>query len=137
MREKPDFDFEKVKREAEAEAIPEPDLQDKDFAEFVINTARRTVKQENSLVRQIFYTAISKDTADPGNLGIVAPTSEGKTYPVIEVLKFFPTEDVHYIGRMSTMTLVRQKGILIDSNNKPVKDRLGNLKNRFQNRRKR
>ena len=63
MSEKPDFDFEKIKREAEAEAIPEPDVQDKDHAEYVINTARRTVKQENSLVRQIFYTAMSKDTA--------------------------------------------------------------------------
>ena len=62
-----------------------PDVPDRDYAEFVINTARRTVKRENSLVRQIFYTAMSKDTTDPGNLGIVAPTSEGKTYPVIEV----------------------------------------------------
>ena len=64
---------------------------------------------------------MSKDTADPGNLGIVAPTSEGKTYTVIEVLKYFPAEDVHFIGRMSTMTLVRQKGILIDSNNQTSK----------------
>lgn len=128
MRDNPDFDFEQIKREAEAEAIPEPEVPDKDYAEFVINTARRTVKQENSLVRQIFYTAMSKDTTDPGNLGIVAPTSEGKTYPVIEVLKYFPAEDVHFIGRMSTMTLVRQKGILIDSNNKPVKDQIKELK---------
>lgn len=72
MREKPDFDFAEIKREAEA--IPEPDVPDRDYAEFVINTARRTVKQENSLVRQIVYSAMSKDTADPNNLGIVAPT---------------------------------------------------------------
>jgi len=130
MKENLDFDYEEVKREANA--IPEPDVPDRDYAEFVINTARRTVKQENSLVRQIFYTAMSKDTAGPGNLGIVAPTSEGKTYPVIEVLKFFPAEDVHYIGRMSTMTLVRQKGILIDSNNQPVKDKIKELKKQIE-----
>jgi regulator of PEP synthase PpsR (kinase-PPPase family) len=123
-----DFDFEEIKREAEARFMLEPDVPDGDYAEFIINTARRTVKQENSLVRQIFYTAMSKDTADPGNLGIIAPTSEGKTYPVIEVLKFFPAEDVHYIGRMSTMTLVRQKGILVDNNNQPVKNELRELK---------
>ena len=96
--------------------------------EFVINTARRTVKQENSLIRQILYTGLSKDTADPNNLMVSAPTSEGKTYPVIEVLKFFPKEDVLYIGKMSTMSLVRQKGILMDSNNQPVKDRIRQLK---------
>ena len=61
-------------------------------------------------------------------MGIVAPTSEGKTYPVIEVLKFFPTEDVHYIRPDATMTLVRQKGILIDNNNQPVKDKIKELK---------
>jgi hypothetical protein len=126
MRDEPDFDFEEVKMEAEA--MPEPELPDKDYAEFVINTARRIVKQENSLVRQILYSAMSKDTGDPSNLGIVAPTSEGKTYPVIEVLKFFPSNDVHYIGRMSTMPLVRQKGILVDSNNQPVKDKIKELK---------
>ena len=87
-----DFDFEEIK--SQAGMIPEPDVPDKDYTEFVINTAKRTIKQENSLVRQIFYTAMSKDTTDPGNLGIIAPTSEGKTYPVIEMLKFFPPEDV-------------------------------------------
>ena len=71
---------------------------------------------------------------DPGNLGIVAPTSEGKTYPVIEVLKFFPAEDVHYIGRMSTMTLVRQKGVLVDSNNKPVKVRIKDSRTEYNER---
>ncbi len=43
MRDEPDFDFEEVKMEAEA--MPEPELPDKDYAEFVINTARRTVLQ--------------------------------------------------------------------------------------------
>ena len=102
--------------------------------EFVINTTRRTVNQENSLIIQILYTSLSKDTADPNNLIVSAPTSEGKTYPVIEVLKFFPKEDVFYIGKMSTMSLVRQKGILIDSNNEPVKDRIRQLIEIFQNR---
>ncbi len=123
-----DFDFEEIKKEAEAKLIPEPETQDKDYAEFVINTIKRTVKQENVLIRQIFYTAMSKDTPDPCNLGIVAPTSEGKTYPVVEVLKFFPAEDVLYIGKMSTMSLVRQKGILVDSNNQPVVDKIKKLK---------
>src|SRR5437870_3110135 len=35
-------------------------IHDRDDAEFVISTAKRTVNQEDPLVRQIFYTAISK-----------------------------------------------------------------------------
>jgi len=92
----------------------------KDLVDFVINTAKKTVKQEDTLVRQILYTGLSAHTNDPLNLGIIAPTSEGKTYPVIEVMKFFPIEDVWYIGHMSPMTLVRQKGILVNKNNHSI-----------------
>jgi len=101
---------------------------DKDYAEFVIKTAKRTVKQENSLVRQIFYSGISVYTNDPINLGIIAPTSEGKTYPVIEVMNFFPREDVWYIGSMSPKALIRQKGTLVDSNNEPLDPQIKELK---------
>src|SRR5919199_242166 len=103
-------------------------IQDKDYAEFVINTIKKTVKQEDSLVRQIFYSALSAYTNDPINLGIIAPTSEGKTYPVIESLKPFPKEDVWLIGSMSTKLLVRQKGVLVDKNNKLLKPQIKELK---------
>jgi hypothetical protein len=95
-------------------------ISDNDYAEFVIKTAKKTVRQEDALVRQIFYTALSKDTADPINLAVLAPTSEGKTYPVIEVMKFFPTEDIWYIGSMSPKTLIRQNGTIVDKNNQSI-----------------
>src|SRR5919199_871177 len=108
-------------------------IQDKDYAEFVINTIKKTVKQEDSLVRQIFYSALSAYTNDPINLGIIAPTSEGKTYPVIESLKPFPKEDVWLIGSMSTKLLVRQKGVLVDKNNEPLKPKIKALKKEIAN----
>jgi hypothetical protein len=40
-------------------------IPDRDYAEFVIRTIKRTVKQEDSLVRLIVYAAISKDTSTP------------------------------------------------------------------------
>ena len=39
MQERPDFDFEEIKREAKAEATPEPNLPDRDYAEFVCEAA--------------------------------------------------------------------------------------------------
>ena len=83
----------------------DPGIQDRDYVEFVINVIKKTVKQEDSLVRQIFYSTVSAYTNDPINLGIIAPTSEGKTYPVIESLKPFPKEDVWLIGSMSNNCL--------------------------------
>jgi hypothetical protein len=108
-------------------------IENRDYAEFVINVIKKTVKQEDSLVRQIFYSALSAYTNDPINLGIIAPTSEGKTYPVIESLKPFPKEDVWLIGSMSTKLLVRQKGALVDKNNEPLKPKIRELKKEIAN----
>jgi hypothetical protein len=105
-----------------------PPIPGGDYAEFVIKIIKKTVKQEDSLVRQIFYSALSSYTKDPINLGIIAPTSEGKTYPVIETLKLFPKEDVWLIGSMSTKLLVRQKGVLVDENNEPINPAIKELK---------
>jgi hypothetical protein len=103
-------------------------IQDRDYAEYVIETLKKTIKQEDSLVRQIVYTGLSAYADDPINLGIIAPTSEGKTYPVIESIKLFPKEDVLLIGKMSTKMLVRQKGVLVDENNEPLKPKIKQLK---------
>jgi len=76
-------------------------IPDRDYAEYLIETIKQTVKQEDSLVRQIVYTAISKDTRDPINLAVIAPTSEGKTYAVHQTLQYFPKQDIMMIGSMS------------------------------------
>lgn len=77
-----------LKAELESKVI------DSDYTEFVIRIIKRTVRQEDSLVRQIFYTGLSKNSANPLNLAVLAPTSEGKTYPVLESLQFFPKEHI-------------------------------------------
>jgi len=82
--EKSIYDMESLGSELDSK-IP-----DRDYAESVIRTIKQTVKQEDTLVRQIVYTAISKDSTNPINLAVLAPTSEGKTYPVLESLQYFP-----------------------------------------------
>lgn len=97
---------------------------DNNFADYVMNVVEKTVKHEDILSRQILYTGLSAYTSDPINLGIIAPTSEGKTYPVTETLRLFPQEDIWKVGSMSPMALFRQKGILVDQNNEPLELRL-------------
>ena len=82
---------------------------------YVIKTAKKTVKREDSLIRQVFYTGLSAYSNNPLSIGIKAPTSEGKTYVVKEVvMKFFPKKDVWIIGSMSPKVIIRQKGKLVD-----------------------
>ena len=103
-------------------------IQNPNPIEFVIKTIQKTVKCEDSLIRHIVYTGLSAYIPDKTtNLGILAPTSEGKTYAVTETLQYFPEEDVEYIGKMSTMALVRQKGILIDKNGQPIDKQVRDL----------
>ncbi len=105
-------------------------IQNEDFFEYVIKTIKKTVKCEDALIRQILYTGFSTYVEDdPLNLGVLAPTSEGKTYAIIESLQYFPDEDVLYIGQMSPKVLVRQKGILIDKKSgQPIGDKIQELR---------
>lgn len=94
---------------------------DGDFINYIIKQIKKTVKCEDVLIRQILYTILSSYVRDdPINLGIIAPTSEGKTYPVEECIRFFPKNDVEKVGSMSAKVLVRKRGILIDKNGEPI-----------------
>ena len=103
------------------------------FVEYLIQIVKKTVKCEDSLIRQILYTGLSSYIGDdPINLGIMAPSSEGKTYPVEECIQYFPREDVYKVGSMSAKTLVRDKGILVDKNLNPIEDKLRELKKKVK-----
>jgi DNA polymerase family B len=119
-----------LKEKLEAELILK--IPDRDYAEFLIETIKRTVKQEDSLVRQIVYTVLSKDTRNPLNLAVLAPTSEGKTYAVLQVLQFFLGPDIKKIGSMSPRVIIRQNGTLVDADNQPIADKIKDLKKRIR-----
>jgi hypothetical protein len=65
-------------------------------------------------------------------LGIISPTSEGKTYVTMKVMKYFPKEDVWNIGAMSTKALVRQKGIIINSKGESIQEKVDKLRNELR-----
>jgi hypothetical protein len=75
---------------------------------------------------------LSKDSDDPLNLAVLATTSEGKTYGILQTLHYFPDEDVWYIGSMSPKVIVRQRGVLVDSEYNPIKSRLVGLKEKIR-----
>lgn len=110
----------------------DPYIQDRDYVEFIVKTIKRTVRCEDTLVRQIVYTGLSKDSANPINLAVLAPTSEGKTYPVLETIRYFPKQDVWKVGSMSPKVIIRQNGILVDNDNEPLDSRIKDLKKQIR-----
>ena len=73
----------------------------------------KTVKEDRRIIEIILAKMFSTYTPEPGNLGIEAPTSEGKTYPVVEIAKLFPKEDIWFLGGLSPKALVHEHGKLL------------------------
>ncbi|MGH9988538.1 MAG: hypothetical protein ACRD8W_31785, partial [Nitrososphaeraceae archaeon] len=109
----------------------ESEVSNRDYAEYVIQAAKKDVKCEDYLVRQIVYIALSKDSTNPLNLLILAPTSEGKTHAVTKTLAYWPDPEVMYIGSMSPKVLIRMHGETVDENNEPIGRRERDLKRRI------
>jgi len=107
-------------------------IPDKNLSEYILRVIQKTVKREDSLIRLILYSSLSAFTSDPLNLGIVAPTSEGKTYAVSEVIKLFPKQNVWMIGNMSPKVLIRDKGIMVDQNNESIIEKVKEIKSQIE-----
>jgi hypothetical protein len=77
----------------------------------------------------VFLTALSAYTPEPINLFLRGESSIGKSYNVVQALKYFPKDDVWLLGGLSPTALIHQHGLLIDKNgdlilpsSKPDKD---------------
>jgi len=80
----------------------------------------RTVKRDVVTKNMVFLTGLSAFTNEPINLFLRGESSTGKTYNVIEVLKYFPKEDVWLLGGLSPTALVHDKGKLVDENGEEI-----------------
>ena len=93
----------------------------------ILDYLNTQVKQDPELVESV-YDAISSSYSDePINLGVLAPTSDGKSYAVNQIAKRFPKGDIITIGRASPTALIHEKGDLIDKNGKSVREVLEDL----------
>ena len=110
---------------------------DQDYVEKIVDTVKKTVRCEDSLIRQILYTAASKNTVNPQNLGILCPTGEGKTHATTETLDCFSKQEFWSIGRMSPMVLVRNHSILIDAfTHEPIEGEIKAVKKQLRKERR-
>ncbi|HEV2225701.1 MAG TPA: hypothetical protein VGR56_02720 [Nitrososphaerales archaeon] len=84
------------------------------------------VKRDPKIVQSLLMAGFSRETPSPENLAIMAPTSEGKTWPITNTLSLF--EKVTFFSGSTAKSIFYKRGVLIDKrNNMPITDRLDEL----------
>ena len=86
------------------------------------------IKDDPILVKQLLRGFLSAYTNEPINVGVLAPSSEGKTYATVEISEIFPEKDIISIGRMSPTALIHTHGRLVDSDGEPLEPRLNKIR---------
>jgi hypothetical protein len=93
----------------------------------------KLVVDDDVLLQHLLIVGFSAFTKDPLNLGIMAPTSEGKSWAAKHVFSLFPKENVVFLSGASPKALIYQKGRLVDADGKDVEDVLEELKKKALN----
>jgi len=78
------------------------------------------IKNDYATKLSVFFTGLSAYTKEPLNLFIRGPSSTGKSYNAVEILKLFPEEDVWWLGGLSPTALIHQHGELMGPDGEPL-----------------
>ena len=89
------------------------------------------IKDDPILVKQLLRVFLSAYTNEPINVGVLAPSSEGKTYATVEISEIFPEKDIISIGRLSPTALIHSHGRLVDSDGEPLEPRLDKIREKI------
>jgi len=88
-------------------------LRNIDLFDELLNILRTLIKEDDFYASMVLMHAFSAYTPEPMNLLAQAPTSEGKTYPIVTILSLFPREDVWFLGGLSPTAIAHDHGTLI------------------------
>jgi len=80
----------------------------------------RTVKHDDVTKNMVFLTGLSAYTPEPNNLFLRGESSIGKTYNVVQALKYFPEDDVWFLAGLSPTALIHSRGTLVDKNGQEI-----------------
>lgn len=84
----------------------------------------KTVKGDTRLIEEILFNGLSSYTELPNHLMIIDKSSEGKTYPVLEIAKHFPKENVIVLESATPQIFKYEYGVPVDQNFMPILPKL-------------
>jgi len=85
-----------------------------DAYKIILDILEITIKNDREYCASILRVGFSAIMPDPLNLLCEAPTSEGKTYPIVIITNLFPRKHVWLLGGLSPTALRYDHGILVD-----------------------
>ena len=72
------------------------------------------VKKDRAVKLSVSFTGLSAYLAHPINLFLKGESGIGKTYNTTETLRYFPDEDIWFLGGMSRKSLIHSYGVLLN-----------------------
>jgi len=88
--------------------------------EYILKDLDKRVKRDKPTKLSVFFTGLSAYTREPINLFLKGESGIGKTYNVVETLKYFPQEDVWFLGGLSPKAIIRDYGTLLNKYGEPL-----------------
>jgi predicted transcriptional regulator len=95
-----------------------PLLQGLNLFQTLVEIRRSTVKEDDYMIMQSLLHMTSAFLTEPANMGVEAPSSEGKTHPVVETARLFPPENVWFLAGLSPTAIAHDYGELVDAESK-------------------
>ena len=111
-----------VKKERFLEPLREAVRLQKDpeiLKKFMLHLSQ-TVKRDYVTKNMVFLTGLSAYTTNPINLFLRGQSSIGKTYNATQTLRYFPEEDIWFLGGLSPKALIHSYGLTLDSKGEEI-----------------
>jgi hypothetical protein len=91
-----------------------------DVESYIMKELETRVKKDLPTKKAVLATGSSAYLPEPMNLFISGPPGIGKTYIVVQTLRYFPQEDVWYLGALSKKALIHDRGVLVNEDGEPI-----------------
>ncbi len=107
------------------------ELAHEDLWSRVVKAASRLVKKDARSVIYAHATMLSSELPSPLNMANVAPSSEGKTYPILSVAELYPRDKILILIGASERSFIYDHGELVDEEGRPIADQIAALRARI------
>jgi DNA-binding PadR family transcriptional regulator len=87
---------------------------------YIMNDLETEVKKDMASVSTAFLTDISAYLDEPLTTSLKGVSSVGKTHNVVQAAKYFPEEDVMFLGGLSPKAIIHEHGTLMDGDDRPI-----------------
>jgi len=88
--------------------------------DFILKDLEKRVKKDKPTKLSCAFTGLSAYLPEPLNLFLKGESGIGKSYNVVETLRYFPKDDIWFLGGLSPKALIHDYGVLLNKHGEPL-----------------